>query len=436
MRVVLIATYEMGRQPFGLASPAAWLRRAGCRVTVCDTARQPLDMAALAAANRVGVYLPMHTATRLALKLLPKVREAASRARLCAFGLYAPLMEAPLRAAGVTTVLGGEFEADLVALATDQEAPGREQPLPRLDFQIPDRAGLPPLEQYAQLHLPDGSQRVVGYTEATRGCKHQCRHCPIVPIYGGQFRAVPLEVVLADIRQQVVAGARHITFGDPDFLNGPTHALRIVEALHREFPDVSFDATIKVEHLLRHAPLLPRLRESGCVLITSAVESFDDAELVRLDKGHTAADFARALALTRAAGLPLNPTFVSFTPWTTPASFAAMLAAIAANDLVEQVAPVQYGIRLLLPPGSRLLELPEIQPHLGPFDDDTLSYRWHGPADALCAAVQPLVAHATKQALPRSEIFTAVAGLVGGVRRPSPAPPRATIPYLDEPWFC
>ncbi len=32
--------------------------------------------------------------------------------------------------------------------------------------------------------------------------------------------------------------ARHITFGDPDFLNGPGHSLAIARALHAEFPEV------------------------------------------------------------------------------------------------------------------------------------------------------------------------------------------------------
>ena len=39
VRVALISTYEMGRQPFGLASPAAWLRRAGAQVTALDLSR-------------------------------------------------------------------------------------------------------------------------------------------------------------------------------------------------------------------------------------------------------------------------------------------------------------------------------------------------------------------------------------------------------------
>lgn len=434
MRALLIGTYEMGRQPFGLASPAAWLRRAGWEVACADVSRQQLDASAVAAADLIGLYLPMHTATRLALALLPRLRTLAPHARIVAFGLYAPMNVGLLRAAGVNTVLGPEFEADLAAGAT-QPTPD----LPHLAFAAPDRRALPPLSHYAHLHLPSGERRITGYTEASRGCKHHCRHCPIVPIYQGRFRIVPPDVVLADIRQQVAAGAQHITFGDPDFLNGPTHALRIIDALHREFPTLSFDATIKVEHLLQHAALLPRLRDAGCALITTAVESFDDAILAQLDKGHTAADFFRALALTRNLDLPLNPTFVSFTPWTTPASFRAMLAALAAHDLVGQVAPVQFGIRLLIPQGSRMLDLPDAAQWLGAFDPAALSYRWRPldpAADALCSAVQDAVARAAKAKRSRDEVFAELAGLVGGVHLPAAAPVRATIPYLDEPWFC
>ena len=134
---------------------------------------------------------------------------------------------------------------------------------------------------------------MVGYTEASRGCRHLCRHCPVVPIYNGQFRVVQPDVVLADIDAQVAAGARHITFGDPDFFNGPTHAMRIVEALHAAHPDVTYDVTIKVEHLLQHRDLLPRLADTGCAFVTSAVESIDDRVLRLLDKGHTRAGLLR-----------------------------------------------------------------------------------------------------------------------------------------------
>ncbi|HXR98812.1 MAG TPA: CUAEP/CCAEP-tail radical SAM protein [Terriglobales bacterium] len=435
MRALLIATYEMGRQPFGLASPAAWLRRAGWEIECADVSRNPLTTEALGQADWIGFYLPMHTATRLALQLLPRVKQAAPGTRLCAFGLYAPIHGDTLRAAGIDAVLGPEFESELVDFARAHSPAQPATVLPRLRFAVPDRSGLPSLDQYACLEMPDGTARVSGYTEASRGCKHRCRHCPIVPVYNGQFRIVDAATVAADIRQQVECGAEHISFGDPDFLNGPRHALRVIEALHAEHPRLSFDVTIKVEHLLRHAALLPRLRECGCVLITTAVESFDDTVLAKLDKGHTEQDFLEALALTRRLGLALNPTFVAFTPWTTPRSFAHWGETIAALDLIEQVAPVQYGIRLLIPAGSRLLELGDAADWLGPYDPSGLSYEWrfNDPAsEELCRRVQAVVAAGSRAKLSRRQIFADV------FRRtaPDPAPQRATIPYLNEPWFC
>lgn len=438
MRAVLISTYDMGRQPLGLASPAAWLRQAGVEVVCADVSRRPLRAEALANANVVGLFLPMHTATRLALELLPQLRAAAPQARFCGFGIYAELYRAQLlRAERLDAVFGAEYEAALTAYVTSGHIVANAS-LPRLPAVVPDRSGLPPLSRYARLQLGDGSSRATGYTEASRGCKHLCRHCPIVPVYGGRFRVTPVETVLADIRQQVAAGAEHITFGDPDFFNGPTHARRVMQALHREFPALSYDVTIKVEHLRRHADLLPELGRTGCALITTAVESFDDAVLTRLDKGHTRADFEAVLETTRGLGLGLNPTFVAFTPWTMQKSFAAMISTIAELDLIEQVQPVQYGIRLLLPPGSRLLEQQDAALWLGEYNDEALSFGWRAPepaADELCARVQTEVAAAGQARRSRRETFAAIAKLAG-VRVPPPAAPRATIPWLDEPWFC
>ena len=173
-------------------------------------------------------------------------------------------------------------------------------------FRVPVRDGLPPLSQYASLQ--DGEdRRIAGYTEASRGCKHRCRHCPIVPVYNGRFRIVSADVVIADARAQVAAGARHITFGDPDFFNGIRHAREVVERFAGECPGVTYDVTIKVEHLLKHADALPLLTATGCAFVTSAVESLDDHVLARLEKGHTRVDFERAVSLCRDARLPLVP---------------------------------------------------------------------------------------------------------------------------------
>jgi radical SAM superfamily enzyme YgiQ (UPF0313 family) len=446
VKAVLLSTYELGRQPFGLASPAAWLRRAGVEVTCADVSRDPLPEADLRAADLVAFYVPMHTATRLAARLAPKVKALNPAAHLCFYGLYAPPNEAWLRSIGGQTILGGEFEPGLLEVVEGLRSGSRPRAprminLDRLPFLTPDRVGLPDLQRYAHLHR-NGEHVVTGYTEASRGCKHLCRHCPVVPVYQGVFRIVPREVVLADIRQQVAAGARHMTFGDPDFLNGPGHALAVVEALHREFPQITYDVTAKIEHLLRHAPLLPRLRDTGCVLVTSAVESLDDHVLRALDKGHTREDFLRVAGLFREIGLTLNPTFVAFHPWTTLDTYRDMLRTLAELDLVEHVSPVQLAIRLLIPEGSRLLELEEMRRLVAAYDAETLCYPWRHPdpqVDQLADQVQQIVAEGLRKEWRRRKVFARVweaAGTGALPERQEGARGRAEIAYLNEPWYC
>src|SRR5438477_4178337 len=262
MQVVLLSIYELGHQPFGLASPAAWLRSHRHHVTCADLAIAPMPDEAVRSANLVAIYLPMHTAARLAVAAIRKVRLLNPQAHLCCYGLYAPLNEQYLRELGVSTILGGEFEAELLALADGLRTSRGSSSLQRLHFQVPDRSDLPPFESYAQLRR-NGTATLAGYTEASRGCKHLCRHCPVVPVYQGAFRVVQREIVLEDIRRQVAAGARHITFGDPDFFNGPAHAMQLVHAFCAEFPGITYDATIKIEHLLKHNRLLPELKRTG-----------------------------------------------------------------------------------------------------------------------------------------------------------------------------
>jgi radical SAM superfamily enzyme YgiQ (UPF0313 family) len=438
MKVLLISTYEMGRQPFGLASPAAWLAAEGHEVACVDLCIDSLPEKNVRDSDLIALYLPMHTATRLAVKVIETIRRLNSGAHLCCYGLYAPLNEPYLRELGVETILGGEFEPGLVALANGTRNP-QDAPvisLDRLQFLAPLRSPLPALEDYAHLRI-NGTSKRAGYTEASRGCKHLCRHCPVVPVYRGAFRVVQPEVVLVDIRRQVAAGAQHITFGDPDFFNGPTHAMRIVEALHREFPALSYDATIKIEHLRNHRDLLPRLKETGCLFVTSAVESVDDAVLEKLDKGHTRADFVEVAREFRFAGLTLAPTFIPFTPWTTRESYKELLATLVELDLTEHVAPIQLALRLLIPRGSRLLELDEIQSVITGFDEPALLYRWKHP-DAAVDALAEQALKLASQKRSRAEIFRKMWNLVSD--RPLPENfdlmPRATIPYMDEPWYC
>jgi radical SAM superfamily enzyme YgiQ (UPF0313 family) len=450
LKVTLINPYELGRQPFGLAEPAAWLERAGCIVNCCDLSIQKLEDCLEPDTDLVAIYVAMHTATRIAVEALPKIRKLAPAASLCVYGLYAPMNKQLFRSLGVATVLGGEFETGLVSLAgriREGDADTQTEPeitLDKIEFIRPDRSKLPPLPKYAHLINPDGTTKTVGFAETTRGCKYLCRHCPVVPVYQGKFRVIPADIVLDDIRSQVMAGARHISFGDPDFLNGPGHAMKIVRQMHREFPDLTYDATIKIEHIVNYPDAMAELKGTGCLFILSAVEAVVDTILERLDKGHTRADFIHALQLLRRLEVDLAPTFVAFTPWTTLDNYIELLQLLAELRLVESVAPVQLSIRLLVPAGSYVLRLPELDNILGAFDPGILGHPWHNPdprLDALQQEVQAWVTRCEAEGLPRPEIFAGIWKLAHAkAGRPAPSLDMAhtgkAVPRLSENWYC
>jgi hypothetical protein len=454
VNIVLISTYELGRQPFGLASPAAWLRKRGHQVVSLDLARQSLDESAVRDAALIAIYLPMHTATRLAAQLIPSLRQLNPGAHLCCYGLYAPMNIEYLRSLGVATILGGEFEAELVhlverlTLGANRNIEHQPEPfisLARLPFEVPDRSGMPSIEKYAHLIVPGDGYRIVGSTEASRGCKHLCRHCPIVPVYKGVFRIVNRDVVLEDTRRQVAAGAQHISFGDPDFFNGIRHAMQLTEEFHREFPAVTYDVTIKIEHLRKYHQHLPKLRDTGCLFVISAVESVHDAVLDFLDKGHTREDFLHVVKTFRELGMTLHPTFVPFTPWTTLGGYLDLLHVLHEQALIGNVAPIQLGIRLLIPEGSRMLELEDVQRVIGPFDPQSLAYPWKNAdprLDALSKTVQEIAAAAEQRKESRFVTFERIwkaAHTVAGLSAPALAAssnPASAIPFLSEPWYC
>lgn len=451
--VVLISTYELGRQSFGVASAAAWLEGAGATVSVEDLSVSHLNVERVRRADLVAIYVPMHTATRLAEAALASVLEVNDTTHICFFGLYASINEVRLRALGAHTVIGGEFEQGLVAVyrrlsdASNGASPQIEPvvSLERQTFKVPDRTAMPPLEKYAHLQLSSTEKRVVGYTEASRGCQHLCRHCPVVPVYGGRFVVVQQDVVLEDIRRQVEAGAQHITFGDPDFFNGPRHSMRIAQAFNAEFPNLTYDVTVKVEHLATHSHLLDDLSATGCVLVTTAVESFDDEILEIFDKGHKRTDLEHAIVALDGAGIALNPTFVTFTPWTTVDGYVEFLSTLESLGLVHNISSVQYAIRLLIPAASKLLELEEVQELIEPFDERQLVYPWNSadPAvDRLFEEVTRITTKGQKSGWSHvamfNEIWIAANAAAGHAVEPllEDVPSMATIPYLTEPWYC
>ena len=449
--ILLLSCYELGHQPLGLAWPQAFLERAGFAPSTLDLAVEPLDDAKVRRARLVAIAVPMHTALRLGVRAAERIREINASCRIVYHGLYAELNAEHLLGGGADLVLGAESEGALAALAERLDA--GEEPslrprltLDRLSFSVPRRDGLPALTRYASL-LRDGRRIPAGYVEASRGCLHSCLHCPIPPVYGGRFFAVPRDVVLEDVRRLVADGAGHVTFGDPDFLNGPGHASKLVRALHAEFPALTYDFTAKVEHIVRHRDMFPAFAATGCVFVVSAVESLSEVVLAKLEKGHTRADVQVALDVLRGAGIALRPSFVPFTPWATSEDYLELLDWVPREGLVDQVDPIQFAIRLLIPPGSLLLSRPGIRPFLGELDPAGFSYRWTHPdprMDALQREVSALAEQATRSSEDpavtlgriRALAFARVgrAEAAGAFRAPPPARP---IPArLTEPWFC
>ena len=390
MNVLLISCYELGHQPFGVASAAAHLLAEGRHQVEClDLAVEVIDEAKVRRADFVGISTPMHTAIRLGVKAGELVRGLNPQCHICYFGLYASLNEDYLLDGVADSVIGGEFETPLTQHVDRLAENGRPHAagvslselrgppnVSRQQFLPPARHLVPPLEKYARLRTSEGELRLVGYVEASRGCAHRCRHCPIPAVYEGRLRIVQQEVVLADIDNLVRMGAQHINFGDPDFLNGVKHSLGIVREMRNRHPELSFDFTAKIEHLIQHRDAVMELAVLGCIFVLSAVEGVDDRILRYLDKGHTRDDVVTALEITRAADVVLRPSLLPFTPWTTLSGYLELLDFVQSHDLVYQLDPVQYSIRLLLPPGSWLLDIPEIQPYLGSLVQEDFVYTW------------------------------------------------------------
>jgi radical SAM superfamily enzyme YgiQ (UPF0313 family) len=456
VRVLLISTYELGHQPLHVASPAAALRRAGHEARCLDLSVQPWDAEALDWAEAVGFSVPMHTAMRLAMNAARRVRREHPQLPLCFYGLYAPVSRELVVGELAGRAIAGEYEPALVAWASGLADPGVPSParegsvihLQRGTFDLPARELLPALERYARLAM-GGEERLVGYVEASHGCVHRCRHCPVPAVYDGRIRIVHADAVLRDIERLVAMGARHITFGDPDFLNGRRHSLAIVRALHDRFPALTFDCTTKVEHVLEHADVWQDVAASGCLFVVSALESVNDEILARLDKGHTTEQAIQAIELLREQAIETRPSFMPFTPWTTPADVLDILDFVVAHDLVANVDPVQYTIRLLVPEGSLLLEREDLREHLDPYDAERLSYPWRSAdpaADRLHSRLSALVEQSTAAEEPIGLVFSRIRTFVreaagewpdGDVDGEAfPIGSTEGRPRLTEPWFC
>ena len=440
MRLLLLSIYELGHQPVHVASPAAALADAGHEVRTLDLSVQTLEPAAVDWAEAVAVSVPMHTATRLAVPLVGEIRNRNRSLPIAMYGLYAGQA-----ADHVDVAIEGEYEPGLIKWLNglDRGDPGQglKRHIGRSTFSVPVRDGLPDLDNYARLDIR-GEMVTAGAVEASHGCRHRCRHCPIPAVYDGRMRVVPAEVVLADIDNLVEAGAGHVTFGDADFLNAPRHSIDLLEAAHANHPDVTFDATIKVSHILDHEDVWPHLASLDLLFVVSAFESVDEETLEILDKGHTVEDMVRALDVVRSAGIHLRPSWLPFMPWTAKDHITTLFRFIAENDLVGVTDPVQMAIRLLIPGGSLLEEHPAVVPFLRGYDSAGLTWQWafadpeveqmSKDLESIAAAASDCGEHFHSTL---GSMWTAVEAITGDTLGPVPAI-GTSAPRLTESWFC
>lgn len=440
----MVSTYELGHQPVSSGTAAAALLSAGHHVRCVDVAVDRLEVVDVDWADGVALSVPMHTAMRLALRVAETIRGRRPGLPMCFFGLYAGMGRELALTQPADAVIAGEFETAVVAWAGGEDR-GTVVQLRPVASQVPVRALLPELGRYTRL-IVGGDEQLVASVTASRGCSHRCRHCPVPVIYDGRVRPAQQATVVADVDQAVAQGARHISFADPDFLNAPHHARRVLAAIHRRHPELTFDATIKVEHILRHRDFLVELAEAGCAFVVSAFESVNDSILGLLHKGHSAADASQAVIALRAHGIEIRPTWLPFTPWTTLEDLCDLMDFVIAHDLIANVDPVQYSVRLLVPDASLLLAEASMQDHLGGYDPARLGWTWTHP-DPGVDLLQGQIAALIEAEVGRSGAgtFERVDALIRSAAGPGSLPPeRGSLSMgrlgerarLSEPWFC
>ena len=273
VNVLLISTYELGRQPFGLASPAAWLRAAGATVTLLDLAVQSLDEGAVAAADLVAFYVPMHTATRLAAALVPRIR-GAQPARspvllwpVCADERGATCADwARTRSWAASSRRGWSRWSSACARTGQARAAGADMSLARQRFLIPDRGGLPALGRYAYLRGRDSERRDGRATPRRPAAASTCaatarsRRSTAAPSASSSPRSCWRTSPSRSRPARSTSPS-----ATPISSTAPAMPCASCEELHQRFPALTYDVTIKVEHLLQHAATCRRCaRRAAC----------------------------------------------------------------------------------------------------------------------------------------------------------------------------
>ena len=154
-----------------------------------------------------------------------------------------------------------------------------------------------------------------------------------------------------------------------------------------------------------------------------------------------------AFDLLAQVGIPLRPSLLPFSPWETLESYISLLNFFEARRLIEHLDPVHFSIRLLVPPGSALLDAPDSAAWLGELDAAAYTYTWRHPdphMDTLQQQVADLVEQAERMGTDSIATFFRIKALTLAANDQEmhvasaieAYGSRKMLPHLSESWFC
>ena len=363
MKILLLSFYDLGKQPKIISELYKKLDNGSNQIDIVDYSIEEKNLT-LDNYDVLGIYASMHTASVLAEQYL---RDRKLPNKLFVFGLYA----------NVFSEMFSNFQS-IHSFDSDELASLLEVQLnPNYSFKhsVPDRTILPSITDYS--HIVDGSNNLIaGSVETTYGCKHECTHCPVPIEFKGMFKTFGTEKIITDVTNQVEEGAKHISFNDPDFFNGPKHALKILQLLNEKHPSITYDSTIKVEHILKYPDYFQELKNLNMLFVISAFETTNDHVLNILQKNHSFNDLNKAVELSLENKIDIRPTWMPFSPWTEQNDLISIIKLIENYKLRETVDPIQLTIKLLVPKNSLILKRPEMKEYLLDYDPSSFSYAW------------------------------------------------------------
>ena len=351
MKILLLSFYDLGKQPKIISELYQKLNNGTNEIDIVDYSVEEKTLN-LKNYDALGVYASMHTASVLAEEYL---RNKDLPNKLFVFGLYAKVFKEMFQNCEIIQNLDNADLESLLNVQLNEEYSFKHS--------VPDRTVLPSITDYS--HIVDGSNNLIaGSVETTYGCKHECTHCPVPIEFNGTFKTFGTDKILKDVSNQVEAGAKHISFNDPDFFNGPKHALKILEALNIEHPDLTYDSTIKVEHILKYPDYFKELKNLNMLFVISAFETTNDKVLNILKKNHSSLDLNSAVEFSLSHSIDIRPTWMPFSPWTEKQDLPNIIKLIEEYRLRETVDPIQLTIKLLVPKNSLILNDPDINNYL------------------------------------------------------------------------